>query len=135
MQIIFLSNNLELCEKSALPGVRERLFNNGTFDISNETFVGNIKNLTPSMDISFELKIENMDSLKVDGYVCALRIDEYFKFALRKSSKESKYYIDYWQYNGCGGYRCIRQSNPIHYSNTWQKGFFEITVFIILYLL
>ena len=113
--------------------IKEQWSNHGTFDISRQTAIGKIKSITRNMDISFELKIENMDSCKVDDLHVVLLISStsknlgWFWFGIKKSSEKSKFYIYHSQSNGLaeqlGTYRYSRQFNPLSYTNNWQKDF------------
>ena len=75
------------------------------------------------MEFSFEMKIEDLGSIRVDGYKGVLWIGEWFWFRLRKSAEESKYYIEHNQYRGLGMHSKIQKSNPIGVSNNWKKEF------------
>ena len=78
------------------------------------------------MELSFEIKIEDLSSIEVDGYKAVLWIGSWFRFGLRKSAEESQYYIFHWQFNGLGEHREILKANPISFSNIWKKEFLEI---------
>ena len=102
----------------------------GTFDISGTNVIGAIHRITPKMEFSFELKIENMDSCEDGSSKSILWIHGesawWFGFNIHKSSEESKYYIFHLQNNGLGPHYNIRKLNPIRYSNTWQKEILKI---------
>ena len=79
------------------------------------------------MEFSFEMKIEDLNSVKVDIGKTVLNIGLCFFFSLKKSESESsKYYINHWQFNGLGKHDEILKSNPISVSNNWRKEFLEI---------
>ena len=105
----------------------ERWSNDGTYDVSNYTKIGKIKSITPNMEFSFELKIENMDSNIVHWDNEVLWIggvaSTWFWFIIKRSTEESKYYIRHVQYNGLGDHMDICQQNPLSYTNNWQKEF------------
>ena len=79
--------------------------------------------ITMDMEVSFEMKIEDLGSIGVGGYKSVLDIKGWFYFGLRKSAEESKYYIYHRQYNGLGIHGEILKSNPICFSNNWKKEF------------
>ena len=79
-----------------------------------------------NMEFSFEIKIEDLDSIEVGGFNWVLFSPGWFDFYLRKSAEESKYYIWHTQYNGLGDHRDILKANPISFSNDWKKEFREI---------
>ena len=87
--------------------------------------MGQIKTITMSMEVSFEMKIENLFSIRVDDYKEVLNIDGWFWFGLRKSAEESKYYITNYWYRTLGEHDGILKLNPISCSNNWKKEFLE----------
>ena len=101
----------------------ERLSNDGTYDLSRPTKIGKIKSITPNMEFSFELKIENMDSSNVDRHNYVLLIGNWFCFQIHKSTEPSKYYIYHVPYNGLGSHDNIRKQNLLTFPNNWQKEF------------
>ena len=109
--------------------ILERWFNDGMFNIRTghllptETEIGRITSITPDMEFSFELKIEDMNSCIVDNPYWVLWIPDWFNFNIKKSTEESKFYISHIQDNGLGKHLNIRQSNQISYANNWQKEF------------
>ena len=92
--------------------------NDGTFD--TETKIGSIKSITPNMEVSFELKIENMDSCDVVEYNRVFRIHYWFYFGIKKSTEASKFYIFH---SGLGSCRYLHKQNSFNYTNNWQKKF------------
>ena len=94
-------------------------------DLSEYKNIGKIKTITMDMEASFEMKIKPKTSMAVVYYMNVLEIFGWFDFGLRKSDKESKYYIHHWQGNGLGHYSEILKSNPISVSNNWKKEFLE----------
>ena len=85
--------------------------------------IGTFKTITQNMEFSFEMKIQNMDSCRIDGYDFVLRIEGWFDFGIRKSTQESKFYIDHEQENGLGDHDDIQKQSPISCSNNWKKEF------------
>ena len=61
----------------------DSFFNDATYHLSGKTKAGLISAVTPDMEISFELKIENIDSCETDEYECVLWIDPWFYFGHR----------------------------------------------------
>ena len=111
----------------------ERWSNDGTFDISTETNIGKIQSITSNMEFSFELKIENMDSIEVDGYIRVLRIWDWFFFGIYKSKEASKFYIRHAQFNGLEVCNDICKKNPITFTNKWQKEFLSKVLMTYLF--
>ena len=109
----------------------------GTFDITETTVIGTIHNVTPKMELSFELRLENMDSSEDDSSKSILWIYGesawWFGFNIHKSKEKSKYYIYHLQNNGLGPHYNIRKSNSIRYSHTWQKEILQIVLSILLF--
>ena len=95
-------------------------------DLSEDTTIGKIKAITKSMEFSFEMKIEDLNSVKVDTGKTVLDIGFCFFLSLKQSAESSKYYINHWQFNGLGKHDEILKSNPISVSNHWKKEFLEI---------
>ena len=116
---------LEPSKKKINLKIIERCSNDGTFDISRQKAIGKIKSITPNMEFSFELKIENMDSCRVDDYNRVLSIGGWFYFDIKKSTEKSKFYVYHAQQNGCqlGCHDDICKQNPITFTNNWQKEF------------
>ena len=111
-------------KKNPSSSIKERFLNDDTFDIGDKTKIGSIRTISPNMEISFELSIQDMDSCNVDYRERVLIIKDYFRFAIRKSAQEARYYIDHEQFNGLGSHDEIQKSNPISYnSDNWQKEF------------
>ena len=78
------------------------------------------------MEVTFEIKIEDLDSAKVNGHKTVLFIFGWFDFGVRKSAKESMYYIYHSQnVTGLGSHDEILKSNPISVSNNWKKEFLQ----------
>merc|ERR1719175_150908 len=67
--------------------------NEGTFDLSKVTSVGNIQMVKPNMEVNFEIRIYNWDSYPTDGFIYLLFIQPWLHFSIRKSSESSKFYI------------------------------------------
>ena len=110
--------------------MKERWSNDGTFDMSSGTEIGKIKSITPNMEFSFELKIENMDgctdSCRDIGCWCfklVLGIGGWFDFNLDNAKEESKFLISHDQKNGLGYHYDICKQNPITFTKNWQKEF------------
>ena len=114
---------MELCKKNPNSKIIERFSNDGTFDLSKITEIGRFKTITQNMEVSFEMKIPNMDSCDVDGYNYVLLFRGWFVFFIRKSTEESKFYIRHRQENGLGRHDDIQKKNPISCSNSWKKEF------------
>ena len=104
----------------------------GPLNLSEEKKIGKITigEITMNMEVSFEIKIEDLSSLRVDEYKWVLGIMKdfvaFFRFDLRISAQESKYHIGHLQSNGLGIHKKILESNPISFSNDWKKEFLEI---------
>ena len=49
------------------------------------------------MEVNFEIKIENMNSCRVDGVKTVLWIFDWFGFCIKKSHQEAKFYIYHGQ--------------------------------------
>ena len=64
--------------------------------------IGEFKAITMNMEVRFEMKIENLGSMRVDGHKTVLFIDRCFNFGLKKSAEESNYYIHHGQYPQSG---------------------------------
>ena len=111
---------MERCKKIENSKIIERFYNDGTYDLSQNTTIGGI---TQNMEVSFEMRIENMDSCFVDGINFVFWISGWFNFGIKKSTEESKFYISHQQENGLGRHYNIRIQNPIIYANNWQKEF------------
>ena len=122
-------NYLERCKKIENSKIIERFYNDGTYYLSKYTKIGGIKTITQNMEVSFEMRIENMDLCDVDGYIGVLRIVGvgwsvgWFYFGIKKSSEESKFCIYHKQENGLGRHDNIRIQKPIIYAKNWQKEF------------
>ena len=114
---------LEPSKKKINLEIKEQWSNHGTFDISTGTEIGKIKSITPNMEFSFELKIENMDLCEVERFNRVLMIWPWFDFGIKKSTEPSKYYIYHVQYNGLGSHDNIRKQNLLTFPNNWQKEF------------
>ena len=117
---------MELCKKKTNSKIIERFSNDGTFDFSEGTKIGTFKTITQNMEVSFEMKIPDMDSCDVGDYNLVLEIgglEDWFDFAIRKSTQESKFYINHEQENGLGRHNDIQEENPISCSNSWKKEF------------
>ena len=52
-----------------------------------------------------------------------LLISGWFYFAIRKSTEESKFYINHCQDDGLGDHDDIQKESPISCSNSWKKEF------------
>ena len=102
--------------------IKEHFIYNGPVDLSNVLceIIGKIKTITPNMEVSFEMQIENLDSIGVGVYRCLFWIDYSLYFGIKKATK-STYYIDHEQKNGLGRQQDIRKSNPFQFSNDWKK--------------
>ena len=85
--------------------------------------IGKFKSFTSNMEFSFELKIENMDSIEVDGYIDVLSVWDGFCFGIYKSKEASKFYIRHAQFNGLEVCDDICKQSPITFMNNWQKEF------------
>ena len=72
---------------------RKLFVSKNSYDISTKTEIGQIKTLTPNMEVNFELKIQNMNSCRVDGAKTVLWIFGWFGFCIKKSHQEAKFYI------------------------------------------
>ena len=77
------------------------------------------------MEVSFEMKIQNVDEGYEDYYYYVLLIRYWFWFGIRKSNEKSKFYIGHGQRNGLGDHFEILEPNPINVSNDWKKEFLE----------
>ena len=75
------------------PNVRKLFVSKNSFEISTKTEIGQIKTLTPKMEVNFEIKIDNMDSCRIDGAKTVLWIFGWFGFCIKKSHQEAKFYI------------------------------------------
>ena len=113
---------LEFCKKNPDSKIIERFSNDGTFDLST-TKIGTLKTITQNMEVSFEMKIQNMDSFDVDNYNDVLWIEGWFYFDISKSFEESNFYIYHEQRNGLGHHNYIQKESPISFSNSWKKEF------------
>ena len=111
---------LESLKKNAR--IKEQFLYNEPVDLSNIYYetIGNIKTITPNMEISFEMQIENFNSIEVDDYRCALTIQNWLVLGIKKAT-ESTYNIYHEQKNGLGRQQDIRKSNPFKVSNDWKK--------------
>ena len=104
----------------------EHFTHNGPEDLSEGNEIGKIKTITENMEFSFEMKIQNVDEcIDDDGCYNALWIGYWFRFRIRKSNEESKYYLYHRQDNGLGEHDEILKPNPINVSNDWRKEFLE----------
>ena len=124
----------------------ERWSNDGTYDVSKYAKIGKIKSITPNMEFSFELKIENMDSCEphMNSMFSHCEVDyegnwvlfgpAWFNFIIQKSTEASKYYICHWQDNGLGYHKDICKQNPITFKNNWQKEFLSKILMVFYFL-
>ena len=103
----------------------EHFTHNGPEDLSKEEIIGKIKTMTENMEVSFDMKIEDVDECDDDYFYYVLLIEHWFDFAIRKSNEESKYYLHHEQWNGLGEHKEILKPNPINVSNNWKKEFLE----------
>ena len=96
----------------------------GTFNpLSEKRKIGTLKTITQNMEVSFEMKIQNMDLCVVGRYNRVLQIPGWFYFDISKSTEESKFYIYHYQTNGLGSHYDIPKKGPISFSNSWKKEF------------
>ena len=105
--------------------IKERFSHDDAFDLSKYQRIGIIKKISPNMEFSFEMKVENI----VDSYCynSVLSIDDWFCFAVVKyTMEESKFYINYRHKNGLEQAICgINLDDfPNSFSNNWRKEFF-----------
>ena len=111
--------------------IKEQWSNDGTFDLVKYNFIDDIKSITPNMELSFELKIENMDSSWIHRQNWVFWINKWFGFGIKMSSEASKYYIILSQLDGLGYHAGIRKQNPITFTKNWQKDFLSKILMII----
>ena len=103
--------------------IKEHFIYNETIDLSRLNCIGKIETITANMEISFEMKIENIDSCKSDEPYWVLAIGGWFYLKMKKSTAESNcYYISIEQRNGFHRkFGVIRLTIPISVSNYWKK--------------
>ena len=106
-----------------------RWSDDGTYDVSKFTRIGKIVSIAPKMEVSFELKIENMD---LYCYNRVLSMYGCFWLDIRRANESPKFYIRYSQFNGLGGNDICRQ-NPITFPNNWLKEFLSKILMVIFY--
>ena len=96
----------------------------GTFNpLSEKRKIGTLKTITQNMEVSFEMKIQNMDECRIGGCNYVLLIPGWFRFDITKSPEESKFHIRHRQMNGLGDHDDIPKKSPISFSNSWKKEF------------
>ena len=83
----FLLNPLKSYTKNS--GTKE-FSNDGTFDLSKATSVGNIQMMKPNMEVNFEIRIYNWDSYPTEGFIYLLFIQPWLVWIPRKICGETR---------------------------------------------